>query len=234
MSRPLLTQRVEQLEELFRLKGSDKANLEKLEYELGFRQSDRASVLLTKVRAAQRSLLKSEASQPNDLVLEPSPAVTETDDRAKQGRLWAAPSSNRAATPSPAVPASAPRPPLSLVTGETVPASEKGRDVAPAVSSEVVEATAAPVTVKKPTPKQLASDDDSMVVAMTTEEAYKELKVQPSASWELIEQSRRKIVQKGSPALTRSLTPEQRDRLNEAARRANAAFRLLGNLRAYH
>lgn len=234
MSRPLSTWRAEQLEEFFRSKRSEKGALEKLEHELSFRQTARAKSLLDIVRAALRALSKQEVAQPNAFALEPSPAVTETYDRAKQGRLWAAPSQNKEAAPSSPVPASSPKSPLSLVTGETVPASEKGSDVAPAVSSEVVEATAAPVIAKKPTTKQSASDDNSVVFAMTTDEAYKELKVQPSASWELIEQSRRKIVQKGSPALTRSLTSEQRERLDETARRANAAFRLLANLRTYH
>jgi hypothetical protein len=232
MSRPLSTWRAEQLEELFRSKRSEKATLEKLEHELGFRQTTRAMALLDIVKSALRALPKPEVPQSNAFELEPSPAISAPDDRAKQGRLWGAPAAIKAAAP----PAPALTPTLSVnsASSEASPALDRANDEPPAVPPEVPVVAAVSATVKKPTTKQPVPDDDHAAFALTTDEAYKELKVQPSASWEHIEQSRRQIVQKGSPALTRSLTAEQRERLDEAARRANAAFRLLANMRTYH
>lgn len=66
---------------------------------------------------------------------------------------------------------------------------------------------------------------------MSPEKACKVLQVTLGADWEMIEKSRRDIVQKSHPGKIGSVPPERRRALIEHARRANEAVLVLLGLR---
>lgn len=69
-------------------------------------------------------------------------------------------------------------------------------------------------------------------IELTTEQAYRMLKVPATANWELIEASRGALVAKAQPDKIVALPPTQRAALQEEARQVNAAYKLLLQLRA--
>lgn len=62
------------------------------------------------------------------------------------------------------------------------------------------------------------------VDTMTIEDAHKVLRVTPAATWESIENSRRRIVDRAHPDAVSKLSPAQRSAIEEEATRANAAY----------
>jgi len=62
---------------------------------------------------------------------------------------------------------------------------------------------------------------------MTEEQAYRYLKVQPSAGWEQVELARREVVARAQPDRLEGLAPEKRKLLQDEGRLANAAYKSL-------
>lgn len=62
---------------------------------------------------------------------------------------------------------------------------------------------------------------------MTFEDACKVLKVSPTSPWQVVEQSRRQLVQLSHPERVRSLTLEQREQVRTEAQRVNRAYAVL-------
>lgn len=59
--------------------------------------------------------------------------------------------------------------------------------------------------------------------SISASEAYGLLGISPGASWESVEIARRALVQKASPVMTQAMTPLERDRLLNEAKRVNEA-----------
>jgi hypothetical protein len=68
--------------------------------------------------------------------------------------------------------------------------------------------------------------------AMSLLEAYKVLKVPMDSTWEAIENSRRQMVQRSSPANLAQMTEEKRAPILAEARLANAAYAVILQSRA--
>ena len=66
---------------------------------------------------------------------------------------------------------------------------------------------------------------------MPVEDAYKLLKATAGSTWESIEQTRRQLVQQAHPSRVKSLSPERRASALAEARRVNAAYEALSQLR---
>jgi hypothetical protein len=67
---------------------------------------------------------------------------------------------------------------------------------------------------------------------LSVEQAYRTLRIGPSASWEDVELARRRVVQKSSPEVTRGMPERDRLALLAEARHANAAYEVLLSDRA--
>lgn len=65
------------------------------------------------------------------------------------------------------------------------------------------------------------------VPAIAPEQAFKFLKISPSASWEQIESSRRELVAKGQPDRLMGLAAEKRKELQDECKQVNAAYKAL-------
>jgi len=75
-----------------------------------------------------------------------------------------------------------------------------------------------------PEASPLASDDFPM---MTVEDAYKALRVSVASTWEVIEQSRRQLVQKAHPANLKGMSADKRAATKADAKLVNAAYTTL-------
>jgi DnaJ-domain-containing protein 1 len=62
---------------------------------------------------------------------------------------------------------------------------------------------------------------------MSAEAAYKVLKATPGTPWEVIEQTRRQLVEQANPSRIASLNSERRIQVQADAKRANAAYAVL-------
>jgi hypothetical protein len=83
-----------------------------------------------------------------------------------------------------------------------------------------------------PSPDPKVAVDAETASPMSPEEASKVLHVSVGASWDVVEQARREIVQRSRPDHLRSLSPESRHAQIGLARRANAAAKALFEARA--
>jgi hypothetical protein len=68
-------------------------------------------------------------------------------------------------------------------------------------------------------------------LSMTVEDAYKLLKATRGSAWESIEQTRRQMVEQSHPARLKSMSPERRNQALADAKRANAAYAVLSQVR---
>ena len=75
-----------------------------------------------------------------------------------------------------------------------------------------------------PKPSTLASDGEPM---MTLEDAYKVLRAKEGTPWEVIEQTRRQLVQKAHPDNFGGLSADKRSAIQFEAKRANVAYSVL-------
>jgi hypothetical protein len=83
----------------------------------------------------------------------------------------------------------------------------------------------------KPLEFPLATKPAISTPAMPLEDAYKVLKATPGATWESIEQMRRLLVQGSQPSQSKSLSAEKRTLVLAEARRVNAAYAALSQIR---
>ena len=127
-------------------------------------------------------------------------------------------------------------------SGDTVPAthitpaSEQPAQDMRFVGTEPEEFTTSPggETTSRPPRKAFARKDspkDADLGAMALDVALKTLRAAPGAPWESVELARRQIVQLASPASAGQLSPESRESLRSAARRANFAYSMLWKAR---
>ena len=99
----------------------------------------------------------------------------------------------------------------------------------PAVAPPTVVRTAAP-EVRPPEPPPVPKAP-APTPAMPLEDAYKVLKATPGATWELLEQTRRTLVQQSHPSRWKTLSPEKRAQALAEAKRVNAAVAALSQAR---
>lgn len=203
MPRPLMQHGVGQLEDMF---GSCRGNLQvlrQLENELQHRQVPRALALLEKVQAAIATSGAPTREPPSRAHTTPPPPALEPP---RQPELWGQ-------TPAPVVPPvrQTPSPPLAVATAPQSPRP------APPVRTADTPAAPKPATPSAPT--------------MPLEDAYKLLKATAGSTWESIEQTRRQLVQQANPSRVRSLSPERRASALDEARRVNAAYAALSQVR---
>lgn len=197
MERPLRRHSIVELEQLLSSAIDDTNVLHALDEELKHRNVPRAVALSDKVRRAL-GVAKPSAKTPAT----PEPVDKPAPGRpAQQGALWGE---------EPA------RPPET--TGE--PAGAQAAK--PAVMSLPA---APPITV----PENVASvlETAEAVPAMRVDEAYRVLKVTPGATWEVIEQTRRHLVQEAHPENVGKLSSERRAQVQAAAKRVNAAYAVI-------
>lgn len=99
----------------------------------------------------------------------------------------------------------------------------------PKLPHEDIEDPAFSKRMKPPTP--LAPVAPPIPEAMTVDEAYRVLKVTASSTWEAIEQARRELVQRASPENIERVSHEKRAALLAETKKANAAYRVLAQVR---
>lgn len=80
----------------------------------------------------------------------------------------------------------------------------------------------APSTPEPPTPR---------VVTIPIDDAYKLLKATPGSAWELVEQTRRLLVQQAHPSHVSMLSSKRRAQVEAEAMQVNAAYVTLSNVR---
>jgi hypothetical protein len=94
--------------------------------------------------------------------------------------------------------------------------------------------TAAPRSaepIKTPAPSVATKTTQPAQPVMSVDDAYKQLKATTGCTWESIEQTRRQLVQPSHPARLKSMIPERRAQAVAEAKRANAAYLKLSQMR---
>lgn len=201
MARPLLQYRIDQLEKMFVASRTNEAALRQLADELQHRDVPRALALRAQVEKA----LRGTRANPDAPV---APAITTTS------------------ASSVAVPEFTPAP---AIAGQTNLWPERGDDL-------LFPSIAPPVPPTQPSVSRVLSDatpptqrpeSGREIPAMSAEAAYKVLKATPGTPWEVIEQTRRQLVEQANPGRIASLNSERRIQVQADAKRANAAYAVL-------
>lgn len=201
MARLLMRHSIVELEQLFSFAKGDIKTLQALEDELKHRNVPRAVALLDKVQRALRAAKPT--SKPPEA---PEPAPNPTGSGANpQGALWGE------------EPKRAPK--TVVVTKVSQPAKPP------------LEAVPAQQPIKPPAPPVQPTKPVEVVPPMSADEAYKVLKATPGSTWEAIEQTRRQLVQLAHPEKVAGLSPERRAQVQADAKRANAAYAVLLQVR---
>jgi hypothetical protein len=127
----------------------------------------------------------------------------------------------RTGQPASPPPASAPKPQL--------PADKRSFSPLPSVPVFIPPRpkSTEPAIAAEPTPAV-----KQPVAAVSVADAYKILGVSPSASWEQVEQARRQLVDEAHPSKVARLSPERRAHAQQNAKRANAAYGALAQVRS--
>ena len=89
-----------------------------------------------------------------------------------------------------------------------------------------------PPPIRSPSPPPTSPTTEPLSSSMRVAEAYKVLGVPPSASWEVIELARRRIVQLAHPQRLASIAADKRAAAQAEARRANEACAAIRQARA--
>lgn len=208
--RPFINKRIDELEQIFKISGTDVLTLKGLEDELIHRSTPRAVGLL---RAVRRKLALPEfigRSPAPGLFGPPLPSSNRTVPVQPE---HTAPVRDLTSKPSP--PVQPPPPRVEPRRPKLTPRSSPGGEPIPF-----------------PTPEYPRSRPDEAII-MPIEEACKVLQVTLGAAWETIEQARREVVQRSHPNKIRSFAPERQSAIVEHARRANAAAQILFGLRTH-
>ena len=100
----------------------------------------------------------------------------------------------------------------------------------PGVAAPIAASRAADL-VKAPVAPALPKTQEATSPSMPVEDAYKRLKATSGSGWESIEQTRRQLVQQSHPARLKSMSPERRSQALAEARKVNAAYAALSQVR---
>ncbi|MDT7517963.1 hypothetical protein RAE19_04290 [Rhodoferax sp. TBRC 17660] len=92
-------------------------------------------------------------------------------------------------------------------------------------SVQLVNRPSSPASIPTPTPQKMTNAKP--VLAMSKEQAFKILKVSPTASWEQLEKSRRELVASGQPDKLAGMAPDVRQSIQEECKQVNAAYKFL-------
>lgn len=201
MARPLLQYRIEQLEKIFAASLTNESALRQLADELQHRDVPRALALRSQVETALRGTKMSpDAPAATPIGTKPASPVT--------------------------VPEFVPAP---AIAGQTNLWSDGADDsptpaIAPPVPTTRPSISRVPLDAKPTTQR---ADSEREMPAMSAEAAYKVLKATPGTPWEVIEQTRRELVEQANPGRIASLNSEGRIQIQAEARRANAAYAVL-------
>jgi hypothetical protein len=201
MSRPLIQSRIRDLEEIFAASKDKRDVLEQLEYELRYRQVPRALALLELVQRAKSTTGAGRA-------VESPSAAHFLAAPMEQPRLDASEAYGPLVTAAQ----------LSLLSLPTQ--AETDRIPIRALVQSVI-ASDHPIW-----PSGHVQPPPDSPSAMSSEDAYRHLKVAPGANWEAVEHARRVIVQKSSP-LAIGASAAQRGPAIATARLANMAYAVL-------
>jgi hypothetical protein len=126
----------------------------------------------------------------------------------------------RTGQPAPPPPVSAPKPQLPADVRSFSPLPSVPVFIPPRPKSTEPASAELTPAVKQP------------VAAVSVADAYKILGVSPSASWEQVEQARRQLVDEAHPSKVARLSPERRAHAQQSAKRANAAYGALAQVRS--
>ena len=130
------------------------------------------------------------------------------------------------AAPAPAPPKSAPSPsPQQPGLWELPPTPLNGPVAAPIAAPRSAE------RIKPPAPPPAPKTLQAAQPVMPVEDAYKLLKATAASTWESIEQTRRHLVLQSHPARLKSMSPERRLQTLAEAKRVNAAYLTLSQVR---
>lgn len=224
MSRPLIQHSIIHLETLFAASNSDPKFLKQLESELQHRHVPKAIALLAKVRIALQRAAETTVSPP---AVSP-PAAT--------------PPRRLAAALGVQLPISEKKPqaalPKGLLPKPEVPPVNRPNSTLTTLPQQVAESFQAqlPFTEKKlqsalpmdlPKPAVAVVKRPDSTPTMSVADAYKVLKANPGTPWELIEQTRRELVQLAHPARLALINVEKRDHILAEAKLVNSAYSIL-------
>jgi hypothetical protein len=207
--RPFLNKRIDELEQMFKSCGSELLTLKTLQDELAHRKTPRAISLSKTIRKALA------APQFSGRLSEPSLFESQAP-KSPPPASTALPSTNLSLSGS------------SFTKDPTRSVGAPKRSGPPAPRPSRGEPIPFLVPAEDPKPSSSASD-----ASMSPEEACKVLHVTLGTAWEMVETSRREIVQKSHPDNLRGLPQEDRRMLIEAAKRANIAIRIMLARRIY-
>lgn len=199
MTRPLARAGIDELEALFETSKQDLPALKRLVGELAYRNVPRATALLDK---AQRVLNFFESHRKESV----SGASTPRDTRDLVGTPTSIQNGFEFDVPV-FVPTELPKRPHGQVP---------------------IAAVAQPVPVVLPVLKTVPDvAPEPVPIAMTVEQAYRVLKVTSASPWDAIEFSRRDLVARAQPDRVTKLEPTKRKVLQDEAREANIAYKVL-------
>jgi DnaJ-domain-containing protein 1 len=119
--------------------------------------------------------------------------------------------------------------------GQAMPGLDKGQTAFDLGEPEFSAPPPPPQALAPSAPKEapvIQAKPASPVNELTAEQAYRLLKVAPSANWTEVEASRRALVGKAQPDKIASLQPAERSAIQEEVRQINAAYKLVSQLRA--
>lgn len=199
MNRPLERCGIDELEARAGMKSNTESELEVLENELMHRTTSRAEKLLTAIRRALRS----------------KQMVARVHTKLAANRLAQAELPGLAEA---VAPVAAPKPAVSVPKSVAPLAPNVNAHRFPL--AQMLSAHPVPALAKVQAPI-------AQLQRMPDEQAYKCLKVSPSAGWEQVEQARREIVARAQPDRLQGLSPEKRKALQDEGRLANAAYKSL-------
>lgn len=205
MSRPLMQNSISELEKMFSTSSSDSSVLSRLENELKFRQTQRAGVLFEKVKKAVAAC----AAKPTARATIHLPSVKDGD----------AQKATPLKTSSPAIKSPQVQPELWPVGEPTAVVKTAG--------PQPMRPAAAPVAAVAP----VAPRERLALPKIDQPEAYKLLGAEPTTRWEIVEERRRRLVQQAHPDKLLLLEDVKRTEALAAARKINAAYAMLLQLR---
>lgn len=207
MSRPLMQNSISELEKMFSTSPSDLEVLGRLEGELKFRQTQRAGVLFEKVKKALSGT-----------------AFKSTVPSSTRGPM---PKESQSSKPTPLRTSSA-----TIKTPQAQPELwpvAEPTTVGKPIGPQPVRRAAAPVAAVASAP--VVTRERSPLPKIDQAEAYKLLGAEPTTRWEILEDRRRKLVHQAHPDNLLRLEAGKRSEALAAARKINAAYAMLLQLR---
>ena len=199
--RPLIQKSILDLEKIFSEAQHDQASLKRLKTELKHRKRARALTLLRKVEDALVEFERSSEIAPVSTRI-PNLISTSSEKSAQSTSTKTVEESTEDTKPVQILISASDYPPVINIP-EIVPQTEHPE-------------------------QQLQS---SAPVSLTLEQAYSVLGVSSSSSWEIIEQTRRTLVEKTRPDLITALSDKQKEKVWTEANHVNQAYTILARAR---